>query len=234
MKIVALIVAAGQGKRMNSKIGKPFIPIIGKPILFYTLKKFENCELIDQIYLVINGSEKEYCLKNVILKYRFKKVQELILGGDTRQMSVFNGLNLIDSDADIVVIHDGARPLVNEKIILESIKTSQKYGAVVAAIPSKDTIKEVENNFFIHTTLDREKIWRAQTPQTFKYKLILSAYKKAFKSGYFATDDAALLEKSGYKVKMIKGSEENIKITSPFDIAIAEKYLMRGNDLNSG
>ena len=228
MKIVALIAAAGRGKRMNSKIGKPFIPIFGKPILAYTLEKFEKCEFIDKIYLVVTDKEKDYCWKNIILKYHFTKVQELITGGDTRQDSVFNGLKSLDSDTDIVIIHDGARPFINEMIIKESIEVAEKSGAAIAAVPIRDTVKKIGENFVIHSTLDRAKIWRAQTPQTFGYKLILSTYKKARKDGYTATDDAALLERYGHKVKIIIGSEENIKITSPFDVIVAENILKRG------
>ena len=228
MRIAALIAAAGLGKRMNSKIGKSFIPIFGKPILAYTLEKFEKCELIDKIYLVVTCKDKEYVCKDIILKYHLRKVQELIIGGDTREESVFNGIKSVNIETDIVVIHDGARPLVSELIIKESILIAEKYGAAVSAVPLKDTVKKIGENFFIHSTLDRRKIWRAQTPQTFRFKLIKSAYEKAFKEGVITTDDAAILEKYGSEVKLFFGAEENIKITSPFDIFIAESILKRG------
>lgn len=228
MKIVALIAAAGKGKRMNTRISKPFIPIFGKPILAYTIEKFEKCKLIDKIYLTVNSEEKELCSRNVIIKYNFSKVQELVDGGETRQDSVYNGLKALDKDTDIVVIHDGARPLIEETLIRDSIEKAQKYGAAIAAIPIKDTVKKSENNFFINKTLNREEIWRAQTPQTFKYDLILPAYHRAYKDKYLATDDAAILERYGHKVKLIIGSEENIKITTPFDIIVAENFLKKG------
>lgn len=228
MKIVALIAAAGKGKRMNTRISKPFIPIFGKPILAYTIEKFEKCKLINKIYLTVNSEEKEPCSRNVIIKYNFSKVQELVDGGETRQDSVYNGLKALDKDTDIVVIHDGARPLIEETLIRDSIEKAQKYGAAIAAIPIKDTVKKSENNFFINKTLNREEIWRAQTPQTFKYDLILPAYHKAYKDKYLATDDAAILERYGHKVKLIIGSEENIKITTPFDIIVAENFLKKG------
>lgn len=228
MKIVALIAAAGKGKRMNTRISKPFIPIFGKPILAYTIEKFEKCKLIDKIYLTVNSEEKELCSRNVIIKYNFSKVQELVDGGETRQDSVYNGLKALDKDTDIVVIHDGARPLIEETLIRDSIEKAKKYGAAIAAIPIKDTVKKSENNFFINKTLNREEIWRAQTPQTFKYDLILPAYHKAYKDKYLATDDAAILERYGHKVKLIIGSEENIKITTPFDIIVAENFLKKG------
>ncbi|TFB09169.1 2-C-methyl-D-erythritol 4-phosphate cytidylyltransferase [Candidatus Atribacteria bacterium MT.SAG.1] len=228
MKIVALIAAAGKGKRMNARISKPFIPISGKPILAYTIEKFEKCILIDKIYLVVSPEEKEICRKNIILKYNFSKVQALIDGGETRQNSIYNGLKALDKDTDIVVIHDGARPLVDETIIQKSIEKAQKYGAAIAAIPIKDTVKKSERNFFINKTLNRKEIWRAQTPQTFKYDLILPAYHKAYKDKYLTTDDAAIVERYGHKVKLIIGSEENIKITTPFDIIVAENFLKKG------
>jgi 2-C-methyl-D-erythritol 4-phosphate cytidylyltransferase len=231
MKIVALIAAAGKGKRMNARISKPFIPIFGKPILAYTIEKFEKCKLIDKIYLTVNSEEKELCSRNIIIKYNFSKVQELVDGGETRQDSVYNGLKALDKDTDIVVIHDGARPLIEETIIQDSIEKAQKaqkYGAAIAAIPIKDTVKKSENNFFINKTLNREEIWRAQTPQTFKYDLILPAYRQAYKEKYLTTDDAAIVERYGHKVKLIIGLEENIKITTPFDIIVAENFLKKG------
>lgn len=228
MKVVALIAAAGFGKRMNAKISKLFIPIFGKPILAYTIEKFEQCNFIEKIYLIVNQEEGDFYSKDIILKYNFSKVQELIAGGETRQDSVYNGLKVLDSDTDIVAIHDGARPLIEETIIQESIEAAQEFGAAIAAIPLKDTMKRSGKDFFINETLNRQEIWRAQTPQTFKYSIILSAYHQAYKDKFFTTDDAAIVERYGYKVKMIIGSEENIKITTPFDIIIAENFLKRG------
>ncbi len=228
MKIVALIAAAGKGKRMNARISKPFIYISGKPILAYTIEKFEKCKIIDKIYLIVSPEEKEMCYKNIILRYNFSKVKELVDGGETRQDSVYNGIKALDKDTDIVVIHDGARPLVEETIIRDSIEKAQKYGAAIAVIPIKDTVKKSENDFFINKTLNREKIWRAQTPQTFKYDIILTAHHQAFKDKYLVTDDAAIVERYGHKVKLIIGSKENIKITTPFDIIMAEIFLKKG------
>lgn len=232
MKIVALIAAAGKGKRMNARISKPFIPIFGKPILAYTIEKFEKCKLIDKIYLVVNSEEKELCSRDIIIKYNFTKIQELIDGGETRQDSILNGLKALDKDTDIVVIHDGARPLIEETIIQDSIETAQEYGAAIAAIPIKDTVKKCGKDFFVNKTLNREEIWRAQTPQTFKYGLILPAYNQAYKYKYLATDDAAIVERYGHKVKLIIGSEENIKITTPFDMIVAENFLKKGTEFN--
>jgi len=225
MKVVALIPAAGLGKRMNNKISKPFILISGKPLIVYTLETFEECPLIYKIYLVVNPEEKELFNQNIISRYNFQKIQKLIDGGDTRQSSVYNGLNSLEKDTDIVVIHDGARPLIKEKFICQSIEVAQEFGSAVLAIPSKDTLKMIQDDMLVEKTLDREKIWRAQTPQTFKYNLVFSAYQKAFQEGIYATDDAAIVERYGHKVKLIMGSEENIKITTPFDILLAQDLL---------
>ena len=228
MKVVALIVAAGIGKRMNTKISKPFIPIFGRPILAYTIEKFEQCTFIEKIFLIVNQEEKDLCLKEVILKYNFSKVQNLIAGGETRQDSVYNGLKNLDADTDIVVIHDGARPLIEKSIIKESIEVAKEFSAAIVVIPLIDTVKRSNKDFFINETLNRQEIWRAQTPQTFKYDVILSSYHQAYKDKFYSTDDAAIVEKYGHKVKMVIGSEENIKITTPFDIIIAENFLKRG------
>jgi len=228
MKVVALIAAAGIGKRMNTKISKPFIPIFGRPILAYTIEKFEQCTFIEKIFLIVNQEEKDLCLKEVILKYNFSKVQNLIAGGETRQDSVYNGLKNLDADTDIVVIHDGARPLIEKSIIKESIEVAKEFSAAIVVIPLIDTVKRSNKDFFINETLNRQEIWRAQTPQTFKYDVILSSYHQAYKDKFYSTDDAAIVEKYGHKVKMVIGSEENIKITTPFDIIIAENFLKRG------
>ncbi len=228
MKIVALIAAAGKGKRMNARISKPFIPISGKPILAYTIEKFEKCKFIDKIFLIVSTEEKEMCHKDIISKYNFSKVQKLVDGGETRQDSIYNGLKALDKNTDIVVIHDGARPLIEEYIIQNSVEKAQEYGAAITVIPIKDTVKKSKNNFFISKTLNREEIWRAQTPQTFKYDIILSAYNQAYKDKYLATDDASIAERYGHKVKLIIGSEENIKITTPFDIIVADIFLKKG------
>jgi len=213
------------GKRMNAKISKPFIPIYGKPIIAYTLEKFEQCKFIEGVYLIVNQRERDLYKKNVISKYNFSKVKRLIDGGRTRQNSVYNGLKSLDEDTDIVVIHDGARPFIEETLIQSSVKAAQKYGAAILAIPIKDTIKKSRKYRFIKETIDREHVWRAQTPQTFRYDLIFSSYKKAYQDKLYVTDDAAIVEKYGHKVKIVIGSEENIKVTTPFDIVIAENLL---------
>ncbi|GAB4115980.1 MAG: 2-C-methyl-D-erythritol 4-phosphate cytidylyltransferase [Candidatus Caldatribacteriota bacterium] len=225
MKIVALIPAAGLGRRMNNKISKPFILISGKPLIAYTLETFEKCSLIQQICLVINSEEKEKFIRDIVVKYNLHKVEKLIKGGDTRQASVYNGLNSLEKDTDLVVIHDGARPLIKEDLIRASIEVASQYGSAILALPSKDTIKLISNDLLVEETLCRERIWRAQTPQTFRYDIVFSAYQRAIKEGINATDDAAIVERCGYKVKLVMGSEENIKITTPFDILLAQNLL---------
>jgi len=209
MKISAVIVAAGSGKRFGSK--KQFALIDKKQVFEITLSKFQkNCRITD-ILLVLPPEDV-----NKYKKYQNKKVK-IIAGGKTRQHSVFNALNRLDAGTDIVVIHDGVRPFVTAEIIEESIMVAAKYGSAVAAVPVKDTVKIVSGNV-IKSTPDRKKIFLAQTPQTFRYPLILRAYKKAFKEGYFSTDDSALVERTGKKVRIIPGDYKNIKITVRSDI----------------
>lgn len=209
MKISAIIVAAGSGKRFGSK--KQFARIDKKRIFEITLSKFLKLKEITDILLVFAPEDvKKY------RKYEAGKVR-VIAGGKTRQHSVFNALNRIEKDTDIVIIHDGVRPFVTADIIRQSIKTAAKYGSAVAALPVKDTVKIVSGDI-IKSTPERKNIFLAQTPQTFKYPLILKAYRKAFKEKYFSTDDSALVERTGRKVKIIAGDYKNIKITVRSDI----------------
>jgi len=209
MKICAVIVAAGSGKRFGSK--KQFASLAGKKVFEITLSKFFKLKEVDNIVIVFPASDvKKY------RKMENKKVR-VIAGGETRQHSVFNALNSIDKDTDIVIIHDGVRPFITEEIIRNSIKVAAKYGTAVVAVPVKDTVKIVSGGI-IKSTPDRNSIYLAQTPQTFGYRLIIKAYKKAFQEKYISTDDSALVERTGAKVRIIPGDYENIKITFKADL----------------
>jgi len=224
MKISAVIVAAGSGKRFGSK--KQF-SLIGKRRVFeIALSKFLKIKEITDISLVFPPEDVNPAYPNVVRMGGVKKYKKLeskkirvIAGGKTRQHSVFNALNRLDTDTDIVVIHDGVRPFVTAEIIKESIKIAAKYGSAVAAVSVRDTVKLVSGNV-IKSTPERDKIFLAQTPQTFKYPLILKAYKKAFKERYFSTDDSALVERTGRKVRIIPGDYKNIKITFKTDLLL--------------
>lgn len=226
MQISAIIAAGGRGRRMNSSVSKQFLKIKGHPILYYTLKTFESLNFIDEIILVIGSNDRELAEKEINY-YRFNKVK-IVEGGSERQNSVYNGLSKLCPQTDIVIIHDGVRPFVTKKMIKNSIKGVEKYGAVGVAVPVKDTIKVVDNNEFIMDTPKRSDLRAIQTPQVFKYDLIMKAYEKAFQDGFYGTDDTVLVERLGHPVKLIDGSYENIKITTPEDILIAETFVRLG------
>ena len=226
-KISVILLAAGKGKRMKSDINKQFLLINSKPILFYSLKAFEESS-VDEIILVVGKYEIEYCREAIVEKYGFKKVKTVIAGGIERCDSVYNGL-LELNDACYVLIHDSARPMVTVDIIEKNICEVKKYRACVTAMPSKDTIKIADQEGFVKDTPQRDLVWNIQTPQTFEYSLIRQAYDYAFNNDIKnVTDDAMILEnypEEKAKIKLIKGSYENIKITTAEDIIIAENYL---------
>lgn len=223
--VSVIIAAAGMSNRMGSKINKQFISIDNKPILAHSIEKFEDCKYIDEIIVVAKDEEIEYCKREIVKKYGFNKVLKVVRGGKTRQESAYNGLLALDEKADIVLIHDGARPFVKMKNIVDGIKGVLKYDACVIGVPVKDTIKVIESNNNVNKTPNRDRIWAAQTPQCFKYPIIMKAYEEALREGFVGTDDSMLVERIGYNVKIIMGSYENIKITTPEDLMIAESLL---------
>lgn len=215
-----VIVAAGSGKRMKLDINKQYIKIKEKEVIAHTIEKFYNNKNIDEIIVCIKKEEEEFFKKNIIEKYKFKNIN-LVYGGKERQDSIYNGLKKVSKNCNIVIIHDGARPFMDDKLINDSIESAMEKEAVVVGVPVRDTIKIVNNNI-IQETPDRNLLWSAQTPQTFKYRLLVKAYEEAYKNGYYGTDDSMLVEKIGKNVTMIMGSYENIKITTPEDIDYAE------------
>ncbi|HCQ91540.1 MAG TPA: 2-C-methyl-D-erythritol 4-phosphate cytidylyltransferase [Clostridium sp.] len=223
-KNVAVILAAGKGKRMGANKNKQFLEMKEKPILYYTLKAFSNCNLIDEIILVAAKDEIEYCRKEIIEKYRFEKVTSIVSGGKERQHSVLNGLLAI-KNCDIVIIHDGARPFVDNNIINTGIMYAEKYGAVACGVKPKDTIKVKNEYGFSINTPDRETLFAVQTPQSFKYDIILNCHKKVNKDNISVTDDTMVVEQYGYKVYLYEGNYNNIKITTTEDLIIGEKIM---------
>ena len=220
-KTGAIIVAAGKGERMKG-IDKIFVPLAEKPLLAWTVETFENCSAIDQIIIVLSEHNIETGRK-LAAEYDWKKVTGICTGGQERQQSVSNGLKLL-KDCQWVVIHDGARPLVKEALIKIGLAEAKETGAAVAAVPVTDTIKMSSEDGFIIGTPPREKLWAVQTPQVFRFDIIKEAHAGADKH---ATDDAALVEKLGYTVKLYTGSYNNIKITTPVDLSLAE-ILVKG------
>lgn len=224
-KYAAIVLAAGSGKRMNSKVHKQYLIIQDRPVLYYSLKVFED-SAVDEIVLVVGKGEEEFCRKEIVDKYGISKVKAIVEGGKERYHSVFEGLKQT-SDADYVLIHDGARPFVNQDIIRRCMQEVQKYQACVVGMPVKDTIKIADEEGYAKQTPDRKNVWMIQTPQTFSYALIYEAYEEMLKTEDTAiTDDAMVLERiKGKKSKLIEGSYRNIKITTPEDLLIANVYL---------
>lgn len=219
-----VIVAAGTGSRMKMGINKQFIKLEGKEIIAYTIEKFYNNSNIEDIVVVVKEDESEFFKKEILDKYNFKNIK-IAYGGKERQDSVYNGLKSLDKKCDVVLIHDGARPFVSDKIIDNCIEEVKEHKAIVVGVPVKDTIKVIDNDKNIVDTPNRSVLWAVQTPQTFDYNILIDAYKDAFKSGFYGTDDAMLVERIGYKVKMVEGSYNNIKITTQEDLSVGSQIL---------
>lgn len=224
-KYTAIVLAAGVGKRMNSKIQKQYMLLGGKPVLFYALDAFEKSR-VDEIILVVGKGEIEYCRKEIVEKYKFHRVTKIVEGGKERYHSVYEGLKAMDT-ADYVLIHDGARPFINQQILARTMEAVKQYQACVVGMPVKDTIKITTEDGFSKETPERKHVWMIQTPQCFSYPLIFEAYQKMLQNeDATITDDAMVLEKvKGLPVKMVEGSYRNIKITTPEDLLVAEAYL---------
>lgn len=223
--ISAIILAGGKGKRMGSAIIKQFIDIKGKPIIYYTLKKFSENKKIDNIIVVLPEDEVKYFKENILKKYELR-INKIVIGGKERQDSVYNALkSLKNSSTDIVLIHDGARPFISERIINEGIKFAEIYGAAAPGVMPKDTIKvKNEKNFSIDTP-NRANLVSIQTPQVFKFDEILECHEKIRYNGEKVTDDTMVVEKYGYSVYLYDGEYTNIKVTTPEDLILAERLI---------
>lgn len=223
MKVQAVIPAAGLGVRLGSGTPKPLILLKDKPLFIHTLEIISKCLLIESIVVAVqkeNISEFE----EIISKYGISNISKVIAGGETRKESVFNGLEALDSDTDIVVIHDGARPLVSLQVLEKAIKICYEESAVIVAVPVKPTIKRINSEeLYVESTLDRRLLWEAQTPQVFKKDVILRAHNEG--KDLEATDDAFLVEMLGERVKVVEGEYSNIKITTQEDLLFAERIL---------
>ncbi|MCP3682553.1 MAG: 2-C-methyl-D-erythritol 4-phosphate cytidylyltransferase [bacterium] len=219
MNVTAVIVAAGEGKRMGAGKSKMFLNLGKETTMFHTFKAFQDNELVNEIIVVISEQYKELFEEEA---KKHDKVKKIILGGETRQQSSYNGV--FSADSDIILVHDGARPFVSQECITNSINDAIEFGASVVAVPAKDTIKKVTDNF-VDETLDRSSLWLMQTPQTFKSEIIKEAHEKAKEENFIGTDEASLVERIGKKVRITKGSYDNIKITTPDDLIVAEKIL---------
>ncbi|MCM8770776.1 MAG: 2-C-methyl-D-erythritol 4-phosphate cytidylyltransferase [Candidatus Omnitrophica bacterium] len=228
MFVSCVVPSAGRGLRLKSRVSKPLVKIGGIPLLIRTLKTLSEDRLIKEIILVVNKKDLAK-IKNNIARYQIKKIKNIIFGGKRRQDSVKKGLKYLDKNCDLVLIHDGARPFIQRQVISKVIKEARKIGAAVAGVPLKPTVKQVSKTNYIHQTLARDGLFEIQTPQVFRKDLILRAYKKFGDTD--ATDDATLVEKLGVKVKLVRGSYSNIKITTPEDLVFAERIAKRVSNL---
>lgn len=225
-KCIAIVLAGGKGKRMESDLPKQYIDLKGKPILYYSLNQFQNCDVIDEIFLVTGKDEIKYCKENIINKYSFNKVKDIIEGGHERYNSVYNALQAI-GECDYVFIHDGARPFIDNIVINNTYSCVKEYKACAVGVQAKDTVKIADEDGFISNTPNRNSVWNIQTPQVFEWSIIKSAYDLLMKSNCdHITDDAMVVEKMlNQKVKLVHGNYENIKVTTPSDLLIAYAFL---------
>ena len=226
MKCTAIVLAAGKGSRMNSSVQKQYMELNGFPLVYYALRAFEH-SCVDEIILVAGQDETGYCRREIVEKYQFQKVCKIIPGGRERYLSVYEGLRA--ADCDIVLIHDGARPFVTQEIINRTIEAAVQYGSGIAAVPAKDTVRLADDELTAVETPQRDRVWMMQTPQTFQYSMIRSAYEKVLEQQIQnITDDAMVLELGIHKaVKIVQGSYRNIKVTTPEDMDSAEAYAGR-------
>lgn len=231
-KNVAIVLAAGQGKRMHSSVHKQYLLLRDKPVIYYSLKAFQNIPFIEEIVLVTGKDEEEYCRAEIVEKFHFTKVTRIVEGGRERYHSVANALKVIEG-AGYVFIHDGARPFLTEEILMRAYQAVKEHHACVVGMPVKDTIKIADENRFAKQTPDRNTLWQVQTPQVFSTALAKEAYdrlllkeEELIAQGIRITDDAMVVETLlAHPVKLVEGSYENIKITTPEDLRIAEAFL---------
>jgi 2-C-methyl-D-erythritol 4-phosphate cytidylyltransferase len=211
---------------MRGPTPKQFILIEGKPLLAHTIQRFEDCAAVGEVVVVVPSGKVDYCKREIVERFGFKKVSDCVEGGSQRQESVFRGLD--GARGEIVCVHDGVRPAVTISLISECIETAKGHGAAIAAVPARDTIKRVEGMRIV-ATLKREELWEAQTPQVFRREFLVRAYDEAMKQGFSGTDEASLVERLGVPVRIVMGSYDNIKVASFDDLRIVEALLGKKN-----
>lgn len=223
-KVGVIIAAAGSGTRMKSELNKVLLPLAGIPILVRSIMKFTQYDWVEEIVVVVKA-EDETTIAQLMTEWNITKLKRLVVGGEQRQDSVYAGLQALDSQLDAVMIHDAARPLIRNEDLERIYQALDEHDAVGIAVPVKDTIKQVDDNLIITQTPDRNTLWAIQTPQAFSYNLIMQAYGATLHNGWQVTDDCALVEKLGHRVKLVSGSYTNIKITTPEDMLTAKAFL---------
>jgi 2-C-methyl-D-erythritol 4-phosphate cytidylyltransferase len=222
MKVEVIMPTAGVGERLKNTSPKPLVELNGKPLFIYPLEVFEAAKSVDSV-VIVASQELVDVFYDLVQQYSLAKVKIVVVGGKTRNESVFNGLKNVDDDTDVVIVHDGARPFITEDLINSAVNLCKEEEAVIAAVKVKSTIKKVNSDSYVEETLDRNTLWEIQTPQVFKKDVLISAHKK--KLDVPVTDDAMLVESLGIKVKILESSYKNIKITTKEDLEIAKVFL---------
>ena len=225
MRTVAIVPAAGTGNRMGRERSKQYLSLAGMPILVHTLKVFEECPLVDGLLVVVPPQDIEFVRNTVLAPWGLKKVAGVIPGGKERQDSVRAGVEALDRETDLVIIHDAVRPFITIELISQCIRAAREEGAITVGVPAKDTVKEVAPDGRVLRTCDRSLMWLTQTPQAFRRNIIENAHRAAVRDGFRGTDDTSLVERLGIAVRMIRGEYSNIKITTPDDLILAETML---------
>lgn len=225
-KVAAVIVAGGSGKRMGMKIKKQFIELEGKAILAHTIEAFNKCKVIDEIIVVVGKEDIAKVKTEIVSRYDYDKVIQIIEGGTERQESVYNGLMAVTKEVQYVMIHDGARPFISQEILEKALIMTKEKHATVVAVPVKDTIKVVNGALEVEATPNRSTLWSVQTPQSFKKELLIKAYGYAKEKSLIVTDDSMLVEAYGKKVHVVEGDYNNIKITTSEDLVLGQAILM--------
>jgi 2-C-methyl-D-erythritol 4-phosphate cytidylyltransferase len=223
MKVGAIIAAAGSGRRMKSDRPKQLLALNGTPIIVHTIRKFDACSVID--YIIVTAPRESLDEVTQLVKSEgFKKSVTVVEGGERRQDSVFMGLKHLQQGTDIIAVHDGVRPFVPIEDIESVVRQAQTSGAAILAVPILETVKQAEKEF-VQSTLTREHLVLAQTPQVFRTAILKEAYELAGKDEYYGTDESSLVERLGYPIAIVRGSERNIKITRPGDLTLALAFL---------
>jgi 2-C-methyl-D-erythritol 4-phosphate cytidylyltransferase len=228
MKVAAIVAAAGLGVRMHQDTPKTYLQLAGKPILIHTLEVFERVSEVHEVLVVVHPEDLEFCQEEVIDPYPLKKVLRLVPWGKERQDSVYNALKVLwkkEDELDVVLVHDGVRPLVSPAQVRQVVTAARRHGGAILGIPCQDTLKRVNSRKEIIATVDRRELWQVQTPQAFRAALLWRAYQQAMEKGFYATDEAALVEAMGDTVVVVPSSPLNLKITTPDDLKMAEAIL---------
>ena len=212
---------------------KTYLSLLDLPVLSQTIRVFDLNPIISDILVIVSEGDLSNCQAVAITPYNFSKVLNLVVGGSTRQESVYNGLNFVPEDPELVIVHDGVRPFVTDKMIHECVSSANKFGAAAVAVPTKDTIKVIDENQFSVETPNRDQLWAVQTPQCFRKDLLVKAHRQAKVNQVEVTDDAALVEQLGFKVKLVMGSYNNLKITTPEDMVVARAFAHLPNTVES-